>query len=546
MPDTNYYELLGVKKEATDQEITQAWRKLALERHPDKAKQNGLDPGEADALFKKLIEAYSTLHDPIKRCRYDSSLPDQSIFGSSSQGAPAPTFFSPRREPPPVAPSVYPIKLRDEWIDLLSSDDVTSFDAFLNKQRYHDHRVLLGTFLYQACTMGKRKIAVYLIENKNVSPELNISDGESITGTIFKAAAQGGNLELVRYLNEIHHVNIESRGQSLEPTTALSQAARYGHTDVMHYLIAHGANVNPDLAYHNILREAIMSQKPSAVELLLNHGTIIQDKDLDYAFREGNLEVVQVILQKLPTLAKHSFIKTPAYAAIYSGNVQLVRYLEAKESLDLFALGRDGNINTIYLQLIEAAGLSGNLDMMRYLLEEKQLIKLFTRTEIQEKLSYTALESSLGQELGKQISTEEVLKLLRYLMEVQQIQLSPVQLKSFLDEKLQSVDIRINAYFQTYVTSHSVEYRGLLQRIVVYGLTGLEMSDLVWARQVKIPKNKFDDYDREIAVEIQRRKFSQDDILKSARDCCDLLTAAGTEPDDQELADQSGMGQRLN
>ncbi len=63
----DYYEVLGVSREATDQEIKSAYRKLAIRYHPDK---NAGDK-EAEERFKEAAEAYSVLSDPEKRARYD-------------------------------------------------------------------------------------------------------------------------------------------------------------------------------------------------------------------------------------------------------------------------------------------------------------------------------------------------------------------------------------------------------------------------------------------------------------------------------------------
>jgi molecular chaperone DnaJ len=63
----DYYEILGISKGATAAEIKKAYRKKAIEYHPDK------NPGDAKAeeMFKKAAEAYEVLSDPDKRARYD-------------------------------------------------------------------------------------------------------------------------------------------------------------------------------------------------------------------------------------------------------------------------------------------------------------------------------------------------------------------------------------------------------------------------------------------------------------------------------------------
>src|SRR4030042_1739697 len=67
MAAKNYYDILGVKKDATDKDIKQAYRSLARKHHPD------VNPGDktAEAKFKEINAAYEVLSDKTKRQKYD-------------------------------------------------------------------------------------------------------------------------------------------------------------------------------------------------------------------------------------------------------------------------------------------------------------------------------------------------------------------------------------------------------------------------------------------------------------------------------------------
>ena len=80
MAKRDFYEVLGVSKTASDEEIKRAYKKMAIKYHPDR------NPGdkEAEEKFKEAAEAYDVLRDPQKRQQYDQFGPD--AFGPGAGG----------------------------------------------------------------------------------------------------------------------------------------------------------------------------------------------------------------------------------------------------------------------------------------------------------------------------------------------------------------------------------------------------------------------------------------------------------------------------
>jgi molecular chaperone DnaJ len=82
MADKDFYEILGVQKNASDEEIKKSYRKLAMKYHPDRNK----DDKESERKFKETAAAYEILKDPEKRSAYDQYGHDAFRQGGGGQG----------------------------------------------------------------------------------------------------------------------------------------------------------------------------------------------------------------------------------------------------------------------------------------------------------------------------------------------------------------------------------------------------------------------------------------------------------------------------
>src|SRR5688572_23047938 len=82
MAKRDYYEILGIEKSASADEIKRAYRSVAKQFHPDKNK----GCKEAEAKFKEACEAYEVLSDADKRARYDKFGHEGVNFGSGGFG----------------------------------------------------------------------------------------------------------------------------------------------------------------------------------------------------------------------------------------------------------------------------------------------------------------------------------------------------------------------------------------------------------------------------------------------------------------------------
>ena len=108
MSKRDFYEVLGVPKNASLKDIKKAYRKMALKYHPDKAKESNIDTKVAEEKFKEISEAYSILSDEEKRSAYDNF--GHAAFDQRTGGFGGRTYQS---------GSIDPFKIFEEFLSLV-------------------------------------------------------------------------------------------------------------------------------------------------------------------------------------------------------------------------------------------------------------------------------------------------------------------------------------------------------------------------------------------------------------------------------------------
>lgn len=118
MNQENYYDILGVEKNATQEDIKKAYRKLAKENHPDK----GGDP----ELFKKISVAYDTIGDENKRKQYDTGGSNPFGFGGGFED-----MFN----------QMFNMNRKPKTHDTIIVADITVLESFLNVEKNISYKV---------------------------------------------------------------------------------------------------------------------------------------------------------------------------------------------------------------------------------------------------------------------------------------------------------------------------------------------------------------------------------------------------------------------
>lgn len=202
----NAYDILGVPKGASDEEIKKAYRKLASQHHPDK--------GGDTARFQEIQSAYETLSDPQKRQQHDNPNPFHSHFDSDTGGF---EFHFGNGGPQDIFEHIFkahgfgghPFNQRQQ-----------------QPRRNKDLRVQLTVNLSDTLTDQRRTISVQTTKGDRYNVDVQIPRGIS-TGTTIKYSGLGDNMfdtltrgDLYVIINvnvnsdvEVHGINVIKRIQ---------------------------------------------------------------------------------------------------------------------------------------------------------------------------------------------------------------------------------------------------------------------------------------------------------------------------------------------
>jgi curved DNA-binding protein CbpA len=207
----NYYTILGVNRDASEDDVRKAYRKLALTYHPDRNQ-----PGDkaAEARFREIVEAYNVLIDKNRRIIYDYDL--KKGIPKAAQHArpakPAATQTSPRPEP------VTPLTICKQAQKIRSEVDVIE-----NKSRIKQAELykVLNTLLSLknieiVQSAGDRKITRRLIEEIiGASRYIAVPYVERLSAKLVKLAAADNELILEIHQNHRKRKNREKLKQYL-------------------------------------------------------------------------------------------------------------------------------------------------------------------------------------------------------------------------------------------------------------------------------------------------------------------------------------------
>lgn len=236
------------------------------------------------------------------------------------------------------------------------------------------------------------------------------------------------------------------------------------------------------------------------------------DKKLYKAIEEGNLEQVKLMISQGADIKK-PYLENYNYLAIFSGNIELLEYIESL-GVPLFSKKNNWDKDdVIHENLLKSAMESKNINMIKYLIEKRDVsidcIKKNNDIENILSYKYNAYDTVLGKAVKSDIFTGKKanLDILKYLFE--ELKLLPNNKAiEYLMKEAEFETPEINAYLQHFIIQNENDKK-LLVKIYEKGFKSLDNTELFLLYTKRIPKKgEYSDYHVIILSELNERNIS--------------------------------------
>ncbi|MBS1508739.1 MAG: DnaJ domain-containing protein [Bacteroidetes bacterium] len=200
----NYYFILSLSTQASDLQIKQAYRRLALQFHPDK------NPSpEAEAIFKEVNEAYEVLGDPLRKAIYDQMLRGGGEEAPPVAPAPQRPHRDPRYRPQPKNAPRKPSK-REELLALMATH-------LRHAQLVSRLTLLFSVILIADYSLPSKKISTHIVgeqaTNRGSSFKIELGDGNSVSISREAARKIGGGKNVMVYQSALFSIPVSLEDQ---------------------------------------------------------------------------------------------------------------------------------------------------------------------------------------------------------------------------------------------------------------------------------------------------------------------------------------------
>lgn len=451
---TTHYDVLGISRNATGDQIKKAYHKLALKNHPDKNPSK-----QANSAFQAIQASYEVLKDPSTRKEYDLSL--KPIPTSK----PMPTPYTAPKANSDAQAKLHPEKLSQDLVDVIDSDSSRLFAPYLN--RYTDME--LDAVLIRACKMGKCEIARDIIQKYPYLAMIQI-DHFGIKGNLLFLAAASGNVKLVDLLIQ-HKVLTWVEGSTREGlrVNALYFAVAGKHLEIVRRLCE---KVSPVLC-ESIYQLALDHEDPEIVYELLKKKVHHEYFWISNLMKKQSLPLVQALKKHIGIKVRDEWISLVTFVLPYFDLKKIQELILYKEFDPFEILFQGEEYRDALVRLFTAIGRSRDIERLKWFASQyEQVSQGLLDAQLLDSLLLGALELNSPFHIDRRIDREVQFQFCRKLLEI----VKPNSLSREIQKIVYTCGAKFSALFYMHRVDKSI--RESLERYIDLGVQELEWGDL--------------------------------------------------------------------